>query len=65
MATNGPENGEQPQQTQDAPQEEAPEALPPAAGDIKLPTRKDMSLKEFLNKMDDYAPIVRISTPSF
>lgn len=25
----------------------------------RLPTRKDTSLKEFLNKMDDYAPIVR------
>ena len=26
----------------------------------QLPTRKDASLKEFLNKMDDYAPIVRL-----
>ncbi len=26
----------------------------------KLLTRKDASLKEFLNKMDDYAPIVRL-----
>ncbi|KAL2018981.1 hypothetical protein VTK56DRAFT_10206 [Thermocarpiscus australiensis] len=24
----------------------------------KLPTRKDVSLREFLNKMDDYAPII-------
>ncbi|KAI0843317.1 transcription initiation factor IID, TAF10 subunit [Hypoxylon sp. FL0890] len=24
----------------------------------KMPTRKDISLKEFMNKMDDYAPIV-------
>ncbi|TAQ88626.1 hypothetical protein B7494_g3071 [Chlorociboria aeruginascens] len=30
----------------------APEAEP------KLPTRKDVSLKEFLGKMDDYAPII-------
>lgn len=30
----------------------------------KLPTRKDASLKEFLAKMDDYAPIVSfIATP--
>ncbi len=27
----------------------------------KLPTRKDASLKEFLSKMDDYAPIVSLS----
>jgi len=29
-----------------------------AASDPRLPTRKDASLKEFLSKMDDYAPIV-------
>lgn len=28
--------------------------------DPRLPTRKDTSLKEFLAKIDDYAPIVRI-----
>jgi len=28
--------------------------------DSKAPTRKDASLKDFLNKMDDYAPIVRL-----
>jgi transcription initiation factor TFIID subunit 10 len=26
----------------------------------RLPTRKDVSLREFLNKMDDYAPIVSL-----
>lgn len=26
--------------------------------EVKLPTKKDISLKEFLAKMDDYAPIV-------
>jgi transcription initiation factor TFIID subunit 10 len=31
------------------------------APEPKLPTRKDASLKEFLGKMDDYAPIVRLS----
>jgi len=31
---------------------------PPMPAEPKLPTRKDTSLKEFLNKMDDYAPIV-------
>ena len=30
----------------------------PSVPDSKLPTRKDTSLKEFVNKMDDYAPIV-------
>lgn len=30
----------------------------------KLPSRKDASLKEFLGKMDDYAPIVRLNIPS-
>jgi len=28
------------------------------APEPRLPTRKDASLKEFLGKMDDYAPIV-------
>jgi transcription initiation factor TFIID subunit 10 len=32
------------------------------APDPKLPTRKDASLKEFLSKMDDYAPIVNLLT---
>lgn len=27
--------------------------------DPRLPTRKDTSLREFLSKIDDYAPIVR------
>jgi transcription initiation factor TFIID subunit 10 len=31
------------------------------APEPKLPNRKDASLKEFLGKMDDYAPIVRAS----
>lgn len=30
------------------------------APEPKLPTRKDASLKEFLSKMDDYAPIVSL-----
>lgn len=48
------------------------EQVPPAASqqneedvvlpmEPKMPTRKDTSLKEFLTKMDDYAPIVRDS----
>jgi transcription initiation factor TFIID subunit 10 len=37
--------------------EEEPNPVAPAP-EPKLPTRKDVSLKEFLSKMDDYAPIV-------
>jgi transcription initiation factor TFIID subunit 10 len=37
--------------------EEEPNPVAPAP-EPKLPTRKDASLKEFLSKMDDYAPIV-------
>ena len=39
--------------------EEAVDPVAPAP-EPKLPTRKDASLKEFLSKMDDYAPIVII-----
>lgn len=35
-----------------------PEAVAPGP-EPKAVTRKDMSLREFLTKMDDYAPIVR------
>jgi len=38
-------------------QEEGAETDAPAP-EPKLPTRKDVSLKEFLGKMDDYAPII-------
>lgn len=31
----------------------------PSVPEPKLPTRKDVSLKELLSKMDEYAPIVR------
>jgi transcription initiation factor TFIID subunit 10 len=33
------------------------------APEPKLPARKDASLKEFLSKMDDYAPIVSLIPP--
>jgi len=38
-------------------EEEEVNSVAPAA-EPKLPTRKDASLKEFMSKMDDYAPIV-------
>lgn len=44
------------------PVSEAPEAIAPAP-EPKLPSRKDASLKEFLGKMDDYAPIVCFAFP--
>lgn len=33
-------------------------------GPAPVPTKKDASLREFLSKMDDYAPIVRWDSPS-
>lgn len=32
--------------------------------DPRLPTRKDTSLKDFLAKIDDYAPIVSVTLPA-
>jgi len=42
------------------PDPENPELDPPLP-ETREPTRKDISLREFLGKMDDYAPIVRFS----
>lgn len=36
---------------------------PVAAAETKPPNKKDTSLKEFLSKMDDYAPIVSPAPP--
>lgn len=41
--------------------DEAVDPVAPAP-EPKVPTRKDASLKEFLGKMDDYAPIVSFLT---
>lgn len=43
---------------------EGPDTAMTGIQEPKLPSRKDTSLKEFLGKMDDYAPIVS-STLSF
>lgn len=56
MASEAPENIEQPPASQERPSE-APEPVP-TIPESRLPTRKDTSLREFLNKMDEYAPIV-------
>lgn len=59
MASDAPEKTEQTPPAPEVPSDEAPSA--PTIPDSRLPTRKDISLREFLNKMDDYAPIVRSS----
>jgi len=41
----------------DGPNPPAPTA--PTGAEPRLATRKDISLREFLHKIDDYAPIVR------
>ncbi|KAK3298072.1 transcription initiation factor TFIID 23-30kDa subunit-domain-containing protein [Chaetomium fimeti] len=49
-------NGAQPNETTGANADD--DTAPPPITEPRLPTRKDASLKEFLNKMDDYAPII-------
>lgn len=55
------ENAEQvPAPAPDAqPEQDAVVEAPAAIPESRLPTKKDTSLREFLGKMDDYAPIVR------
>ena len=70
MSSDMPENPEQAppaasgdpeaQTTQNGPE---PEQDPVAPGPERLPTRKDVSLRELLNKIDDYAPVVRSLSP--
>jgi transcription initiation factor TFIID subunit 10 len=36
----------------------------PVAQEARIPAKKDANLREFLGKMDDYAPIVRFLTSS-
>ncbi|EAQ87032.1 hypothetical protein CHGG_08285 [Chaetomium globosum CBS 148.51] len=54
-ATAANPNGAQPSEATEVNADDAPA---PTVTEPKLPTRKDASLKEFLNKMDDYAPII-------
>ncbi|KAI1368905.1 transcription initiation factor TFIID 23-30kDa subunit-domain-containing protein [Xylaria arbuscula] len=54
MASAPTENEQAPSGT--APQDEQEQHPIPA--EAKLPSKKDTSLKEFLSKMDDYAPII-------
>lgn len=67
MASEAPENTEQRPPTQNGQPEphpvvDGPNPPPPSAPsglEPRLPTRKDVSLREFMLKIDDYAPIVR------
>ncbi|KAL7943702.1 transcription initiation factor TFIID 23-30kDa subunit domain-containing protein [Trichoderma barbatum] len=43
---------------ENGPSDPVPEPIAPGQDLGKLPTRKDVSLREFLNKIDDYAPII-------
>jgi transcription initiation factor TFIID subunit 10 len=64
MASEAPENSEQqasapqPQQAPAELQDMEPETNAPPAPEPKMPSRKDTSLREFLHKIDDYAPVV-------
>ncbi|KAL7931780.1 transcription initiation factor TFIID 23-30kDa subunit domain-containing protein [Trichoderma chlorosporum] len=43
---------------ENGPSDAVPDPIAPGPDLGKLPTRKDVSLREFLNKIDDYAPII-------
>lgn len=58
QAPPGASGAEEPTAENNAEEEEVPA---PVAAEARLPTRKDVSLKDFLGKMDDYAPIVRMN----
>ncbi|KPM43399.1 hypothetical protein AK830_g3131 [Neonectria ditissima] len=57
MASEAPEKIEQPPAAPTEPVEDAPLPMPPGL-ESRMPSRKDTSLREFLNKMDDCAPII-------
>ena len=57
MSSDAPDNSQQPPVAPNGEHAEAPPEL--QQGEMRLPSRKDTSLREFLNKIDDYAPIVR------
>lgn len=66
MASNTQELPGDSQQTQETLQNPEADVHAAIAGapEPKLPTRKDTSLREFLSKMDEYAPIVWLFHPS-
>ena len=64
MSSEAPES-QHPAASQNGRPDESQGDMPeiPSIPDSRLPTRKDTSLREFINKIDDYAPIVRPSFP--
>ena len=58
QAPAAPSNEQQQQQQQQQAQQPEDDSGYAPLVDPRLPTQKDTSLKDFLNKMDDYAPIV-------
>lgn len=57
---------QQPQSQSQQPQveEEEQDAVAPPPMEPRMPTRKDVSLRELLSKMDDNAPIVSLPLPA-
>ncbi|KAL7794278.1 transcription initiation factor TFIID 23-30kDa subunit domain-containing protein [Trichoderma ceciliae] len=58
MDSDAPENVEKQIAPENGPSDSVPEPIAPATDLGKLPTRKDVSLREFLSKIDDFAPII-------
>ncbi|KAL7956808.1 transcription initiation factor TFIID 23-30kDa subunit domain-containing protein [Trichoderma compactum] len=58
MDSDAPENVEKQIAPENGPSDAVPDPIAPSQDLSKLPTRKDVSLREFLNKIDDYAPII-------
>ncbi|KAF7561054.1 hypothetical protein G7046_g3065 [Stylonectria norvegica] len=56
MASEAPEINEQPQVAQNVPDDAGP-PIPPIP-ESRMPSRKDTSLREFLGKIDECAPII-------
>ncbi len=63
MASDAPDNSQQPPAGPSG-HVHGPTQLP-AGGETKLASPKDTSLREFLNKVDDCAPIVHFTLPPF
>lgn len=65
MDSDAPENVEKQIVPENGPSDAVPEPIAPGQDLSKLPTRSDVSLREFLSKIDDFAPIVRLRPIAF